>query len=98
MKKCFLFLLIGTCTLSVNSQKISEKGFYVKAGSSYFFQVTPVEFPEVSGYNAEESVWHLSSDLSSKVMVSSRSVTGSFGEGKRISLRPGIQDQQSHRF
>jgi hypothetical protein len=93
MKKTFLSvaLFLGAALLNVQAQPGEEKGFYVKAGASYFIKVTPVEFPEVSGYNAEETVLRLSPDLSSTELVRSGSVTGSFGQGSRFSISPGYK-------
>lgn len=93
MRKCVFILPLLLCAslLCSQAQQIAKKGFYLKAGSSNFIKVTPVEFPEINGYNAEQSVWHLSNDFTSIILDQSSSVTGSFGQGRRISIDPGYK-------
>lgn len=64
-----------------------KKGFYFKAGGSYFFQTVATEFPTVGGYEAKDEVY--TSDGSQ--LLSSKSITGSFGEGFRSNIGVGYR-------
>lgn len=64
-----------------------KKGFYYKAGGSYFFQTVATEFPSVNGHEAKEEVYN--SDGTE--LLSSKSITGSFGEGFRTNLGVGYR-------
>lgn len=79
-------LLLGVVMTSVVATAQDEKrGWYFKAGGSYFFQSTATEFPIVSGRQPNQDVY-----INQK-LVSRKSITGSFGEGFRTSLNGGYR-------
>ncbi|OWP84689.1 hypothetical protein BWK59_03975 [Flavobacterium davisii] len=88
------FMLLGAVVLSLatNAQD-SKRGFYLKAGGSYFIQTVGTEFPVVSGLAAtnESTLVTVSPGGVSSSLVSKESITGSFGEGSRTNLVAGFR-------
>lgn len=82
-KKIALVTLMLT-TLSTYAQS-EKRGFYFKAGASYFAQTVATEFPSVSGQTATKEV------TVNGQLVSKESITGSFGEGFRTNLVSGYR-------
>lgn len=72
-------------SLATNAQD-SKKGFYLKAGGSYFIQTVPTNFPEVGGLAPRKSVYNAAGKL-----LSSEEISGSFGEGVRTNLVGGYR-------
>ncbi len=72
-------------SLAANAQD-SKKGFYLKAGGSYFIQTVPTNFPEVGGLAPRKSVYNTAGKL-----LSSEEISGSFGEGVRTNLVGGYR-------
>ena len=72
-------------SLAANAQD-SKKGFYLKAGGSYFIQTVPTNFPEVGGLAPRKSVYNTTGKL-----LSSEEISGSFGEGVRTNLVGGYR-------
>ncbi|GAA4763214.1 MULTISPECIES: porin family protein [Flavobacterium] len=66
---------------------VEKKGFYFKVGGSYFFQTVATEFPTVNGHEAKEEVY----TQDGSQLLSSKSITGSFGEGFRTNLGLGYR-------
>ncbi len=88
------FMLLGAVALSLatNAQD-SKRGFYLKAGGSYFLQTVGTEFPVVSGLAAtnETTLITVGGTGVSSSLVSKESITGSFGEGSRTNLIGGFR-------
>ncbi|MDI9308730.1 MAG: outer membrane beta-barrel protein [Limnohabitans sp.] len=84
-KKLFL-LAVASISVAVNAQETnSKRGFYFKAGASYFTQTVATEFPTVSG-NAATNETRVNG-----LLISKESITGSFGEGLRTNLVGGFR-------
>lgn len=68
--------------------KVSEKkGFYFKAGGSYFFQTAATEFPIVSGQLPNSDVY----GADGTTLISRETNHGSFGTGFRTNLTGGYR-------
>lgn len=72
-------------TSVVATAQDEKKGWYFKAGGSYFFQTAATEFPIVSGRQPNQDVYV------NQELVSRKAITGSFGEGFRTSLNGGYR-------
>jgi opacity protein-like surface antigen len=94
MKKITIMasILAITCFYSANAQDDYNKGFYLKAGGSYFFKVTPVEFPAIGGEPARDRVFNIiPGNPPTQQTVSESTITGSFGEGWKAGITPGYR-------
>jgi opacity protein-like surface antigen len=90
------FVIVSTTTfvffmsiLSLNAQ--DQKGFYVKPAVSYFFKVTPVEFPNVGSLQPRETVLTINPSTGASTVVSEKTITGSFGQGLRAGAAVGYR-------
>lgn len=97
-KKLFL-LAVASISVATNAQESnSKRGFYLKAGASYFTQTVATEFPTVSGNAATNETYIVTAiptgpgtfNVTSST-TSKESITGSFGEGFRTNLVSGFR-------
>ena len=84
MFKKLMLVSAVALSLAANAQD-SKKGFYLKAGGSYFIQTVPTNFPEVAGNKAEEITNVNGKEVSRSV------ISGSFGQGFRTNLVGGFR-------
>ncbi|MFK7000788.1 outer membrane beta-barrel protein [Flavobacterium oreochromis] len=79
------FMLLGAVVLSLTTNaQDSKRGFYLKAGGSYFIQTVPTNFPVVNGYAPV-------SESNVNGVKTTRLISGSFGEGFRTNLTGGFR-------
>jgi hypothetical protein len=93
------FLAIGTSAFAQvkndsyqpnDVEAIEGRGWYIGTGVSYFFKVTPVEFPNVGPFQPRNHYEERSATNPLQVVSYSEStITGSFGEGWRASVSGG---------
>jgi len=69
------------------STETGKKGFYFKAGGSYFFQTAATEFPIVSGQLPNSDVYA----ADGTTLISRKTNHGSFGTGFRTNLTGGYR-------
>ncbi len=96
MRKFLLPVAMLTLSLCAFSQQKggdnpSEKGFYIKGGGSYFFKVTPVEFPNVGTLQPRISKSYIDAATQAPVEYYEEAITGSFGQGFRVEIVPGYK-------
>ncbi|WP_028295815.1 outer membrane beta-barrel protein [Olivibacter sitiensis] len=82
-------LLIATTALKAQEQP--EKKWYVKPYASYFFSLTPVEYPSIGGMPSRDRVFTVNPVTGQQATQSEDIMTGSFGAGYRIGLVGGYQ-------
>lgn len=86
MYKKLLLLAVTSISVIANAQDANpKKGWYFKAGASYFIQTVATEFPSVSGNSATNET------RVNGALISKESITGSFGEGFRTNLVGGFR-------
>jgi hypothetical protein len=66
-----------------------EKGFYLKAAGSYFFSVTPGQFPNVGPYEPKEVFQTVNPVTGATTITSQKILTGSYGAGTRAGISGG---------
>lgn len=90
---------VALFSLAATSQESNpNRGFYLKAGASYFMQTVATEFPTVSGNAATNESFIITATPTGPATfnvasstTSKESITGSFGEGFRTNLVGGFR-------
>ncbi|MCL9808172.1 outer membrane beta-barrel protein [Flavobacterium luminosum] len=82
---CMVSTLTMTAQTEEPTSNTDKKGWYLKAGGSYFIQTAATEFPIVSGRQPNSDVYV------AQELVSRKAITGSFGEGFRTGLTAGYR-------
>lgn len=82
-----LFSLSMSAQTETTAETSEKKGFYFKAGGSYFLQTAATEFPIVSGQLPNSDVYA----ANGTTLVSRETNHGSFGEGFRTNVSAGYR-------
>ncbi|QNL47721.1 outer membrane beta-barrel protein [Olivibacter sp. SDN3] len=92
MKKTIImaFVLASISPSLVRAQE-NNKGFYIKPYASYFFSVTPVEYPSIGGLPSRDRVFSINPVTGQQSTQSEDIMKGSFGAGYRLGLTGGYR-------
>jgi hypothetical protein len=90
MKKIILsaLLLVGASFVTFAQE---GRGFYLKPTGSYFFKVTPSEFPNVGPLQPRDYVFSINPSTGVQTRISEETITGSFGQGLRAGVMGGFR-------
>lgn len=89
--KFLLAAAILASSLTLQAQTPTESKWYIKPSVSYFFSVTPVEYPSIGGLPSRDRTFTVHPVTGVQATQSESILTGSFGEGLRLSLTGGYR-------
>lgn len=86
-------MMILSCALLAGSMALNaqESRWYIKPSASYFFSITPVEYPSIGGLPSRDRNFLLNPITQAQSTQSEDIMTGSFGEGYRLGLTGGYR-------
>lgn len=76
---------------SLQAQDANQRKWYIKPYASYFFSVTPVEYPAIGGLPSRDRSFVLNPVTQAQTTQSESIMTGSFGAGYRLGLTGGYR-------
>jgi opacity protein-like surface antigen len=89
--KRLVLLAVLTVFVALGAAAQEGRGFYLKPTGSYFFKVTPVEFPNVGDLQPRDRQFNINPLTGTQTLISEEAITGSFGQGWRAGLTGGFR-------
>lgn len=91
MKKMMtLMSMLLAASMTLKAQEESQSKWYIKPYASYFFSLTPVEYPSIGGMPSRDRAFTINPQ-GTQATQSESIMTGSFGAGYRIGLAGGYR-------